>query len=184
MKRRSFLQVPLLAAAFGWQARSAESERAARGFKVSAQADRYSEELLIMGGRFDCKVSGKDTGGGLCIYDTRREAKGGPALHRHHDQDEWFYVVRGEFIVKVGEDTLHLHAGDSALAPRRIPHAFAKISEGEAQLLVLFQPAGTIEDFFRQMSKLGKDIPKDQEVAFKGLWEQHGMEVVGPPLAF
>ncbi len=28
-----------------------------------------------MGGRFDLKVSGRDTGGDLCIYDTFREAK-------------------------------------------------------------------------------------------------------------
>ena len=83
-----------------------------------------------MGGRFDCKVSGRDTGGDLCIYDTLRDAKGGPALHLHHSQDEWFYIIRGEFIVRVGEDTLSLHPGDSAFAPRKIPHAFAMVSEG------------------------------------------------------
>jgi mannose-6-phosphate isomerase-like protein (cupin superfamily) len=184
MKRRLFLQVPLVAAAFGWRVRSAEPDRPAKGFKVSSQRDRYAEELLIMGGRFDCKVSGKDTGGDLCIYDTLREAKGGPAFHRHHYQDEWFYVVRGEFIVKVGEGTFKLYPGDSAFGPRKVPHAFAKISDGEAQLLVLFQPAGTIEDFFKQMSKQGRDVPRDQEAVPKGLFEQHGMEVLGPPLAF
>lgn len=133
-----------------------------------------------MGGRFDCKVSAKDTGGELCIYDTIRHTKGGPALHLHHHQDEWFYVMRGEFVVKVGEETFHLRPGDSAFGPRKIPHAFAKISEGEAQMLIQFQPAGNIEDFFRQMSKLGNDIPKNQEVALKELWQQHGMEVKGP----
>ncbi|SPE63381.1 conserved hypothetical protein [Verrucomicrobia bacterium] len=100
-----------------------------------------------MGGRFDLKVSSRDTGGDLCIYDTLRKAKGGPALHRHHFQDEWFYVIRGEFMVRVGDDTLSLHPGDSAFAPRTIPHAFAKTSHGEGQMLVLFQPAGSMEDF-------------------------------------
>ena len=51
-------------------------------------------------------------------------------------------------------------------------------------MLVLFQPAGTMEDFFKQMSKLGSDIPKNQEQAMKNLWETHGMKVVGPPLKF
>jgi quercetin dioxygenase-like cupin family protein len=171
-------------AARGDETLSARSERAGKGVRVGAQEDRFGEELLIMGGRFDLKVSGRDTGGDLCIYDTFRESKGGPALHRHHFQDEWFYVIRGEFIVQVGDETLSLHPGDSALAPRKIPHAFTKISEAEGQMLVLFQPAGSMEDFFKQMSKLGKEILPNQEVVMKQLFVDHGMEVVGPPLKF
>jgi len=187
MKRRKFLKLSIATTAFAALAPGAESagpnqERTSAGFRVGAQKDRREEELLVMGGRFDLKVSSRDTGGELCIYDTIRLAKGGPALHRHHFQDEWFYVIRGEFIVQVGDSTLSLHPGDSAFGPRKIPHAFAKISEGEGQMLILFQPAGSMEDFFLQMSKVGKEIPGNQEVALKRLWEEHGMEVVGPPL--
>lgn len=115
-----------------------------------------------MGGRFDLKVGGRDTGGDLCIYDTFRESKGGPALHRHYFQDEWFYVIRGEFIAQVGDETVSLRSGDSAFAPRKVPHSFANIGEGEGQLLVLFQPAGTMEDFFKKMATLGREIPNIQ----------------------
>ena len=48
-------------------------------------------------------------------------------------------------------------------------------------MLVLFQPAGLVEDFFKQMSKLGTSILKDQEHKLKELWRNHGMEIVGPP---
>src|SRR4051812_49378906 len=150
MNRRSFLQVPLVASALALQARAAAepaavSARSAQGFKVGAGRDRYQEELQIMGGRFNLMVSSRDTGGDLCIYDTLRHAKGGPALHRHHQQDEWFYVIRGEFTAQIGEETLKLGLGDSAFAPRKIPHAFALTSDGEGQMLVLFQPAGSME---------------------------------------
>ena len=182
MKRRRFLQFSLAAAALAMEARATDADRLRKGFKVSSGTDRHAEELFIMGGRFDCKVSGKDTNGDLCIYDTIRETKGGPALHRHHYQDEWFYVIRGEFLVKVGDDTLAMHPGDSAFGPRKIPHAFAKVSEGDGQLLILFQPAGSMEEFFHQMSKHGSGIPGKQEVVLKKLWGQHGMEVLGPPL--
>lgn len=187
MKRRTFLKFPLAATTLAVTAQASENlasiqPRARAGFRVDAHKDRHQEELLIMGGRFDLKVSGRDTGGDLCIYDTIRSSRGGPALHRHHFQDEWFYVVRGEFIVQVGDDTLALHPGDSAFAPRKIPHAFAMTGDTEGQLLVLFQPAGSMEDFFLQMSKLGNEIPKNQETTLKSLWEQHGMEIVGPPL--
>jgi len=188
MKRRNFLKLSIATTALTMMARGAETktagERASGGFRVGKQKDRYEEELLIMGGRFDLKVSSRDTGGDLCIYDTLREAKGGPALHRHHFQDEWFYVIRGEFIVRVGDDTLSLHPGDSAFAPRRIPHAFAKTSDDEGQMLVLFQPAGSMEDFFKQMARFGKEILPNQELVMKQLWAEHGMEVLGPPLKF
>jgi mannose-6-phosphate isomerase-like protein (cupin superfamily) len=184
MNRRLFLQFPLVASAIIAEAQANSKDEPKKGFKIEGGKDRYQEELLIMGGQFDLKVSAKDSGGDLCIYDTRRQEKGGPAFHLHHKQDEWFYVMRGEFIVKVGDDSFQLKPGDSAFAPRTIPHAFAKISDDEGQMLVLFQPAGTMEDFFKQMSKLGPNIPKNQEKDLKELWRTHGMEIVGPPLKF
>jgi mannose-6-phosphate isomerase-like protein (cupin superfamily) len=181
MKRSVFLQIPFVASALIANAKNLPRERVNKGFKVEAGKDRFQEELLIMGGQFDCKVSGKDTDGDLCIYDTTREEKGGPAVHVHYNQDEWFYIIKGEFIAKIGEDLLHLKAGDSAFAPRKIPHAFAKISEGEGRMLILFQPAGSMEDYFQQVSKLGSSI-QDQAHGSSELMKTHGMEVVGPPL--
>ena len=77
MKRRLFLQFPLVASTLAAAAQKTGAGRGDKGFKVQAQKDRYLEELLIMGGQFDCKVSGKDTDGDLCIYDTLRQEKGG-----------------------------------------------------------------------------------------------------------
>lgn len=184
MNRRLFLQLPLVASALRGTAKKASPDRPKRGIKVAANKDRYQKELLIMGGRFDCKVSSKDTDGDLLIYDTVRQEKGGPALHVHHAQDEWFYVIKGNFIVQVGDETFSLTVGDSAFAPRTIPHAFAKTSEGEGQMLVLFQPAGSMEDFFLQMAKISKDVPKDMEKTMKDLFSAHGMQIVGPPLKY
>jgi mannose-6-phosphate isomerase-like protein (cupin superfamily) len=187
MKRRHFLKFPIATIALaalpgGAQTMAPGQERAANGFRIAAGKNRRQEELLIMGGSFDLKVSSRDTDGELCIYDTRRRSKGGPAFHYHHSQDEWFYVIRGEFIVRVGDDTFTLKPGDSAFAPRKVPHTFAMTSEGEGQMLVLFQPAGSMDDFFLQMSKLGQEIPKNMEPDLKRLFQEHGMEIVGPPL--
>ncbi len=180
MDRRLFLNMPLAVAALV----ASSKERSAKGFKVGAGKDRFQEELHIMGGLFNLMVSARDTEGDLCIYHTVRHQKGGPGLHYHYSQDEWFYVLKGEFIVKVGDDQFTLADGDSAFAPRKTPHAFAKISEGEGEMLVLFQPAGTMEDFFKEMQKISSDIPKDQESVLKALWARHGMELVGPPLKY
>ena len=186
MNRRGFIAGPMVVGALAAIAKGAPvgslaSPRGA-GFRVGANEDRSGQELLIMGGQFDLKVSSQDTNGELCIYDTRRSSKGGPALHLHHAQDEWFYVIRGEFVAKVGDQVLKLGPGDSTFAPRKIPHTFAMVGEGEGQMLVLFQPAGLMEEFFREMSRLGREIPKNMEVELKKLFQKHGMEVLGPPL--
>src|SRR5690242_10039355 len=181
MKRRSFIQLPLVAAALPALAND-QGHSPSKGFKVEKGKGRLQEEMNIMGGQFHYKVSSKDSGGQLLIYDTFRHEKGGPAYHLHHDQDEWFFVMKGEFTVKVGDDTFNLKAGDSAFAPRKIPHAFAMTNDGEGQMMVLFQPAGSMEHFFHEMEKLGTGIPKDQEAKLKELWANHGMQIVGPPL--
>jgi mannose-6-phosphate isomerase-like protein (cupin superfamily) len=174
----------MAAMALSASAKSIDYDRPKKGFKVDSGKGRFEEELRIMGGQFHCMVSAKDTDGDLCIYHTLRQEKGGPAFHVHHSQDEWFYVMKGEFIVKVGDDVMTLKAGDSAFAPRKTPHGFAMTSDGEGEMLVLFQPAGTMEHFFMEMSKIGSNIPKDQETRLKELWSSHGMEIVGPPLKF
>lgn len=132
----------------------------------------------FLNGMFHLKVSAASTGGGLCVYDTVRSAPGGPPLHLHEAQDEWFWVTEGAFDIKVGEVTHHLLPGDSILAPRGIPHAFRNTSP-EGRILVAFQPAGTMEAFFAEGSKLSPLTP----AAFAELSSQHGMRVVGPPLS-
>jgi quercetin dioxygenase-like cupin family protein len=188
MKRRNFLKFPLAAAtlaSLSWAGESLAStqQRTNHGFRVGRQQDRDDAALSIMGGRFDLKVSAKDTGGDLCIYDTVRSTKGGPPLHRHYFQDEWFYIIRGEFLAQVGEEKIRLVPGDSAFAPRRIPHTFAMTCDGEGQMLVLFQPAGSMEAFFREMSKIGKEVSAGRQLP-KSVWEEHGMELLGPPLKY
>jgi hypothetical protein len=50
-------------------------------------------------------------------------------------------------------------------------------------MLILFQPAGAMEEFFKKVLAIGANIPKDPAV-MKDLWAAHGMQVVGPPLMF
>jgi quercetin dioxygenase-like cupin family protein len=148
-----------------------------RGSPVREGADRFGSPAFFLNGRFDCKVSGQETEGRLCIIDTVRTHQGGPPLHLHHEQEEWFFVREGEFLFQVGADVIRLKAGDSILAPRGVPHTFANVTDA-ARLMIVFQPAGTIEEFFRQGSLLDQATRED----FIELHRRHGMEVVGPPL--
>ncbi len=116
--------------------------------------------------------------GNLLILENTFLAKGGPARHLHYDQEEWFYILEGEFLFEVGEQRFHLSPGDSLLAPRRTPHVWAFVGEARGRILIAFLPAGKMEAFFREVTKANAMPPQDP-----ALWRAHGMELLGPPLS-
>ena len=123
------------------------------------------------------KVVTADTGGDLFLIEQTSRAAGGPPRHIHLSQDEWFYVLAGEYVVEVGAERHHLGPGDSLLAPRTVPHVWACVGAGTGRLLVAFTPAGAMEAFFRTVTT-SEAMPSQDPT----LWRDHGMEVVGPPL--
>jgi len=160
-----------------------KSKRTDKGFKVDAGKDRFDKNIsLFEGDTFSTKVSTKDTDGDIFVFESVRLKNGGPALHYHFDQDEWWYVLKGEFLFKVGEETFNLKAGDSIFGPCMVPHAFAKTNEGEAKLLMFFQPAGKMEAYFKAVSNGEMVNLSDKEKNdFK---EAHGFKVIGPALTY
>ncbi|WP_170172743.1 cupin domain-containing protein [Hymenobacter rigui] len=145
---------------------------------VRAGQDRTGQPFQFLEATFTVKVSGKDNGGACVIFDTVRPEKVGPPLHVHKQLDEWFYVLEGEFKFQAGEDTMRLRAGDSLFVPREMAHAFVKTSEGVARLIVMHQPAGTMEEYFRAVSKLPDQSPE----ARKKMAAEHDTLLIGPPL--
>ncbi len=143
---------------------------------VAAGADRFGEHRGLGVSAIQFKVVPQDSNG-LFIIENTFHAKGGPARHLHHAQDEWFYAVEGEFIVEVGAERYRLTPGDSLLAPRLVPHVWAFVGEGRGRMLITFMPAGKMEAFFHEVTKANAMPPQDP-----ALWRAHGMELVGPPL--
>jgi mannose-6-phosphate isomerase-like protein (cupin superfamily) len=131
---------------------------------VPAGGDRYQGQRTVFGARgVDTKVSTLDTNGGLCIFEFTDTQKGGPARHFHHEQEEWFYIIEGEYIIEIGVERYELGPGDSVLAPRKVPHVWAHVGEGTGRLLIVFQPAGRMEMFFEELAKV-KGGPRSEEV--------------------
>jgi mannose-6-phosphate isomerase-like protein (cupin superfamily) len=114
----------------------------------------------------------------LLVLENTFHAKGGPARHLHYDQDEWFYAAECEFVIEIGGDRFTMQAGDSIMAPRRVPHVWAYTGNTRGRMLVSFMPAGMMEAFFREVTKANAMPPQDPEI-----WRSHGMELIGPPLA-
>lgn len=149
---------------------------------VPAGRDRFRgrREIRFTRAVVDIKVSALDTDGGLSVAEITSLRKGGPARHLHHGQDEWFYVVEGEYVIEVGGERYEPGPGDSVFAPRKVAHAWARVGEGPGRLIAALQPAGEIEAFFEDIAKLGSSPGREE---LHRAFSSHGMELVGPPLS-
>ena len=52
-----------------------------------------------------CKITGEDSGGTLSVFELHAYPQTGPLLHVHHREDEWYYVLSGEFHFKAGGES-------------------------------------------------------------------------------
>ena len=86
----------------------------------------FGETRSLGFSRITFKTSTQETDN-VFIIEHENLLPGGPPLHYHLEQEEWFYVMEGEVLFQVGEKRLRLGAGESVLAPRKVPHGFTAV---------------------------------------------------------
>ena len=188
MQRNMFLKVSLLSSSlllkpFTMLAKYRPFRRVTKGIHVKSGNDRFDKPISPFDGEtFYTKISSKDTDGDLFAFESTRLKGGGPPLHYHFEQDEYWYILKGEFLFKIGDETFKAVAGDTIFGPRNVPHTFAKTGEGEGKILMWFQPAGKMEELFQKISNgQTKGMTEEQQDKFR---EEHGFRRVGPPLTY
>lgn len=156
--------------------------RTAKGFRVAAGEARFGVHFNMKGvtqNTLDIKISGSDTGNELVVFEqTGLTPNGGPPLHIHPNQDEWFYIVDGNYLFQVGDNRYRLQPGDTIFLPRKVPHAFIQLSE-KGKMIVSYFPAGKMEAFFA-VTDQWTSPPSKEEIA--KVFADHDLQVVGPPL--
>jgi len=143
---------------------------------VLAGDDIESQNRSLGFSRISFKISTQETDGNFFLFEHSNLLPGGPPLHLHYKQEEWFYVIEGEVLVQIGEKRFQLKPGDSLLAPRKVPHTFAAVGATPAKMHVGYSPADKIEEFFRILAN-GK--PPAWDAAF---FRKYNCELLGPPL--
>ncbi len=112
---------------------------------VGSGRDRFGESHSLGFSSILFKVATRDSNGELFIIEHENLRKGGPPVHFHLYQDEWFYVMEGEVLFQVGNERKLLRSGESVLGPRMIPHGFSAVGEKPGRMLITFTPAGKME---------------------------------------
>lgn len=180
MKRRSFLKSALSAFPIALSqpfvlAGESTADLYPEAQVVPAGKDMFGDARSLGFSRITFKTSTQETDH-VFIVEHDNLLPGGPPLHFHLEQEEWFYVMEGEVVFQVGEKRVRLGPGESVLAPRKVPHGFTGGSEKPAKMLIAFSPAGKMEGFFREAAKPGG--PKMDAALFR----KYDMEMVGPPI--
>lgn len=187
MKRSTFITgvfatLPLTLLSRTAKSNSNLGKRTNIGFKVNAGDTRFGIHYKMKGitqNTLDIKISGTDTDNDIAVFEqSGLTPNGGPPLHIHDHQDEWFYVVEGEYLFQVGIEKYRVIKGDTIFLPRKVQHAFIQLTE-TGKMIVSYLPAGKMELFFQATDKWTSP-PTEKEIA--QVFKDHDMKVVGPTL--
>jgi len=129
------------------------------------------ERLRFSDAEFLVKADASTTNGAFAILeevdplDTPR--------HVHEHEDEYFFVLEGEHVFEVGDESFVAGPGAFVSAPRHVPHAHRRLVPRTGRFLTMVSPAG-FEGFFRELSQAESDGTIGPE-AYAGASERYGI---------
>lgn len=121
------------------------------------------------------KVSPEDSDGRFSIGLVKVQPMGGPPLHIHSREDEWFFILRGELTIQVGDDRITARPGTSVFGPRGVPHTFQNLTGEVAEALMMVSPP----EFVGFLAEASRPMDADE---FTVLAAKYGVVFAGPPL--
>ncbi|MCW1914173.1 dimethylsulfonioproprionate lyase family protein [Luteolibacter sp. GHJ8] len=124
-------------------------------------------------------LTGEQTGGRYTMFRYVVSPGGGPPLHRHDDEDEWFLVLEGsgEFYGD-GKWTM-VPEGGSVFMPRGSVHSFRNPGHSPLVLLIHTSPSGFETFFARCGEEFAKESGPDMD-AILAIAAEHGIAFEGP----
>jgi len=156
-------------------------------FPTNARRDGFMVErdngrpVHVIGEDVTIKISSRDTGGAFAVFEGQTRPLQGPPLHVHHNQDEWWYVVDGEYMFEVDGQEIYARAGATVFAPRGSRHTFQNIGTTPGRTVTTVVPGG-LDIFFEELETIAPrgTVPDPAELV--PLFNKHSLELLGPPL--
>lgn len=138
--------------------------------------------IHVIGEDVTIKISSRDTGGAFAVFEGRTRPLHGPPLHLHRDQDEWWYVVEGEYLFEVDGQEIHASAGATVFAPRGSRHTFQNIGIAAGHTITTVVPGG-LDLFFEEVETAVPRGGVPDLAKMLPIFEKYKLELLGPPLA-
>jgi Cupin domain len=90
-------------------------------------------------------------------------------MHRHHDEDEYTFVLTGRIGAVLGDDEVFGETGDLIFKPRNQWHTFWNAGDEPAAVLEIISPAG-LERLFRSFGGLTEPPPPEALAEMAGVY--------------
>ena len=127
-----------------------------------------ARELFDFGGLgVQWKIDGDETGGGFSVvhHPIAPRALAAP-LHRHHEEDEYSFVLEGKLGALLGDDVVTAGPGTWVFKPRNQWHTFWNAGDEPCHIIEVISPAG-FENFFREVAAEWGDVEALQRISEK-----------------
>jgi quercetin dioxygenase-like cupin family protein len=99
----------------------------------------------------------------------------------HHDQDEWWLVLEGEYVFEVDGKQIHARAGDTVFAPRGSHHTFQNTGATMGRVMTTAVPGG-LDTFFEELDQLVPRGAAPDPATVGPLFEKYNLGLLGPPI--
>ena len=108
-----------------------------------------AEKLALFSDHWSPKIVGELNGQHVKLAKFQGEF----VWHKHDNEDEMFFVLKGQFTLEFREKQVEVHEGEFIIVPRGVEHR--PIAEHEVSVM-LFEPKGTLNT-----GNVNNDMTKD-----------------------
>ena len=150
-------------------------------FVVPAGETRPNGVLNVFGNEVLVKISSRDTNGAFAVAENTVPPLSGPPLHLHHVQDEWWYILEGQFLFEVDGEQIHAGPGDTVFAAKGTAHTFQNIGKTNGHTVVTVVPGG-LDLFFEEVLEVTQPGAEPDPTLLQPIFKKHGLELLGPPM--
>ncbi|MAN58267.1 MAG: cupin [Flavobacteriaceae bacterium] len=169
MDRKKFIQTTGAAAGIILVPGLANGRSIPNSYKNGAKLDpkiiknEDGKVLNVIGDIQTHKLVGSETDNQIVEWVDNVSPGVGIPPHVHTKEDEIFRVIKGQVEITVAGKTTVLMAGDTAFAPKNIPHAWKVVGTENAKMITSAFPAG-IEIMFAELAELPPGPPDFEKV--------------------
>jgi mannose-6-phosphate isomerase-like protein (cupin superfamily) len=122
---------------------------ASQGPRIVGPGDGKAVDLGAIGARM--MVWAEETGGGFSLVEHPMPPRALAApVHKHSREDEYSFVLEGRMGALLGDDVVHVEAGDLAFKPREQWHTFWNAGDEPCRILEIIAPGG-FEHYFDEL---------------------------------
>lgn len=136
------------------------------------------------------RVSGNNSADHISLLEHRAYHGDSPPLHIHHNEDEIFVVLEGEFRFRIGTQEHRIKEKETIFVPKGTPHSY-RVESSQGGRWLTITTGHDFEEFVKAISiPAGADTLPERhgppsEADKAGLASkaaEYQIEIVGPPL--